>query len=149
MENGDQPPIQCDIFIPGQFILSQLTRARARRASTSSVPWIAWQDYSRECRLFNTLRRCSGSVYGARYAFEGKVRQSTETAQSSLDGRLILIRHFGEPAAILRDTDVDSFTEDNEGGGAVKPRVYAVLEPSDELNRDIWTKPMWTGAPYL
>ncbi|GJE99773.1 F-box protein [Phanerochaete sordida] len=140
LECGETPPnrLRYDLLIPGRFILSQLHRASAPGAHR-----LAWQAYSRECRIVNTgYRSCAGVVHGARYATSCKVWVPNGGAFVDV----LEISHFLEPAAIYRDTDVEDGQSDDPG---LQPAVCCVVKPSDQSNDEVWAEPMHTGAPYL
>lgn len=136
-----------DLLIPGRFILSQLP--------DSPVPGTArelpWQEYSRQCRLVNTLHRLPGVVHGSRYATSyGIVAEVDGDPDQSVALDVLEISHFIEPAAIRRDTATDSDLSDTADAEAaeLKPEVLRVMNTFDQSNDEVWAEPMVVGAPY-
>ncbi|EKM60561.1 uncharacterized protein PHACADRAFT_179803 [Phanerochaete carnosa HHB-10118-sp] len=147
--DGGDHTIQHSLFLPGRLILSRLVQSGARTVAPPLAHTIPWKAYAKECRLFHTSDMEVTSVYGSRYVTSGRVRRNEGSVQNPQEDQLVdilRIYHFGEPAAILHDTDVDGPAADD---GTAKSSVTRVLEESDQSCSIIWAEQMQTGAPYL
>ncbi|GJE99761.1 hypothetical protein PsYK624_160320 [Phanerochaete sordida] len=144
--DANDKDVMYDLIIPGDVLLSPLSKLRARKRR-KAPPHIHWKTYARKCQLIDMSESfVDGVVHGSRYASLGKAWQSTGAPHEGEFLDVITVYHFGPLAGMLRNADDDNHRNRDS---VLSPSVSTVLkDPGSGWYRSHWKKPRKVGAPY-
>ena len=144
--DADDKDVMYDLIIPGDVILSPLSKPRARQRR-KGPRHLSWKTYARKCQLFDMSESyVDRVVHGSRYASLGRVWQGTGLPWEGEFLDVITVYHFGPLAGMLRDADNDSHRNRDS---VLSPSVSTVLKDFGHgWSRSHWKKPREVGAPY-